>query len=101
MDSMVKSTTEILAVIPARGGSQGIPRKNLCRLAGQPLIAWSIAAAQETRFVTRIITSTDDPEIAAVARSCGAEVPFIRPAELAQNDTRDLPVFKHAMDWLL
>jgi N-acylneuraminate cytidylyltransferase len=97
---MVKGRPEILAVVPARGGSQGIPRKNVRLLAGQPLIAWSIAAAQQARLVDRIITSTDDEEIAAVARSYGAEVPFIRPAELARSDTRDLPVFQHAIDWL-
>ena len=97
---MVKAPHEILAVIPARGGSQGIPRKNLRSLAGRPLVAWSIAAAQQARLVGRIITSTDDEEIASVARSYGSEVPFIRPAGLAQNDTRDLPVFQHAIEWL-
>jgi N-acylneuraminate cytidylyltransferase len=100
MDGMVKSASEILAVIPARGGSQGIPRKNLRPLAGRPLIAWSIAAAQQAQLVTRIVTSTDDEEIADVAGSFGAEVPFLRPAELAQHDTRDLPVFQHTIDWL-
>ena len=100
MDSMVKAPLEILAVIPARGGSQGIPRKNLRSLAGRPLLAWSIAAAQQARLVGRIITSTDDEEIASVARSYGSEVPFIRPPELAQNHTRDLPVFQHAIEWL-
>jgi N-acylneuraminate cytidylyltransferase len=97
---MVKQVPEILAVIPARGGSQGIPRKNLRPLAGRPLIAWSIAAAQQSRLVSRVLTSTDNEEIAAVARAYGAEVPFLRPAELAQNDTRDLPVFQHVVDWL-
>src|SRR5262245_63950446 len=100
MDSMVKAPPEILAVIPARGGSQGIPRKNLRRLAGRPLLAWSIAAAQQARLVSRIITSTDSQEIAATARLYGAEVPFMRPAEYAQNDTRDLPVIQQAVDWL-
>src|SRR5215472_8005549 len=97
---MVKRVPEILAMIPARGGSQGIPGKNLRPLAGRPLIAWSIAAAQQSRLVSRILVSTDDEEIAAVARAYGAEVPFIRPADLALNDTRDLPVFQHAIDWL-
>jgi YrbI family 3-deoxy-D-manno-octulosonate 8-phosphate phosphatase len=99
MDSMVK-TAEVLAVIPARGGSQGIPRKNLRPLAGRPLIAWSIAAARQARLVNRVVVSTDDQEIADTACSYGAEVPFLRPAELAQNDTRDLPVFQHVIDWL-
>ena len=97
---MVKAVPEILAVIPARGGSQGIPKKNLRPLAGRPLIAWSIAAAQQSRLVSRILASTDNEEIAAVARAYGAEVPFLRPAELAQNETRDLPVFQHVIDWL-
>jgi len=92
--------TEILALIPARGGSKGIPRKNIRSFAGYPLIAWSIAAAKQSSLVTRIIVSTDDEEIAAVAREWGAETPFLRPAELAQDKTTDLPVFEHALKWL-
>ncbi len=91
---------EVLALIPARGGSKSIPRKNIRPLAGHPLIAYSIAAALQAETVTRVIVSTDDEEIAAVARRYGAEVPFLRPAELAQDDTPDLPVFLHALDWL-
>lgn len=94
------SMTEILALIPARGGSKGIPRKNIRTFAGYPLIAWSIAAAKQSELVTRVIVSTDDEEIAAVARGCGAEAPFLRPAELAQDKTTDLPVFEHALEWL-
>jgi N-acylneuraminate cytidylyltransferase len=92
--------TEILALIPARGGSKGIPRKNIRLFAGYPLIAWSIAAAKQSSFVTRVIVSTDDEEIAAVAREWGAETPFLRPAEFAQDKTTDLPVFEHAIKWL-
>ena len=92
--------TEILAIIPARGGSKGIPRKNIRLFAGYPLIAWSIAAAKQSELVTRIIVSTDDQEIAAVAREYGAETPFLRPVELAQDKTIDLPVFEHALKWL-
>jgi len=91
---------EVLALIPARGGSKGIPRKNICDFAGAPLIAYSIAAALQAELVTRVIVSTDDEEIAAVAREWGAETPFLRPAELAQDDTTDLPVFEHALQWL-
>jgi N-acylneuraminate cytidylyltransferase len=91
---------EVLAVIPARGGSKGIPRKNIRDFAGHPLIAYSIAAGLQARLVTRVIVSTDDEEIAAVARRYGAEVPFLRPAELAQDQTLDLPVFQHAVAWL-
>jgi len=71
--------TEILALIPARGGSKGIPRKNIRDFAGYPLIAWSIAAARQAKAVTRVVVSTDDLEIAEVARQYGAETPFLRP----------------------
>ncbi len=91
---------EILALIPARGGSKGIPRKNIRPLAGFPLIAYSIAAALKSRLVTRTLVSTDDEEIAQIAQSLGAEVPFLRPPELARDDTLDLPVFTHALTWL-
>lgn len=91
---------EVLAIIPARGGSKGVPRKNLALLDGHPLVAYAIAAAQQARPVTRILCTTDDEEIGAVARRYGAEVPFLRPAELAADDTLDLPVFQHALRWL-
>ena len=92
--------TQVLALIPARGGSKGIPRKNIRLFGGAPLIAWSIAAARQSQLVTRIIVSTDDEEIAAVARAWGAETPFLRPAEFAEDKTTDLPVFEHALKWL-
>ncbi len=92
--------SEVLAVIPARGGSKGIPRKNIRDFAGWPLIAWSIAAARHAAGVKRVILSTDDEEIASVAREYGAETPFLRPAEFAQDNTTDLPVFEHALRWL-
>ena len=92
--------TEILALITARGGSKRIPRKNIRLFAGYPLIAWSIAAAKRSSLVTRVIVSTDDEEIAAVAREWGAETPFLRPSELAQDHTTDLPVFEHVLKWL-
>ncbi len=91
---------EVLVLIPARGGSKGIPRKNIRDFAGAPLIAYSIAAGSQSQLVTRVIVSTDDEEIAAVARDWGAETPFLRPAEFAQDDTTDLPVFEHALRWL-
>lgn len=97
---LIPIMTEILALIPARGGSKGIPRKNIKSFAGYPLIAWSIAAAIRSELVTRVIVSTDDEEIAAVAREWGAETPFLRPADLAQDKTTDLPVFEHALKWL-
>lgn len=93
----VNPAAEVLAIIPARGGSKGIPRKNIKLFAGYPLIAYSIAAAKQAKRVTRVIVSTDDEEIAAVARQWGAETPFLRPAEFAQDLTLDLPVFQHAL----
>ena len=96
---MVKKP-EVLAVIPARGGSKGIPRKNIKLFAGYPLIAYSIAAGLQSELTTRVIVSTDDEEIAEVARKWGAETPFLRPAEFAADNTLDLPVFQHALTWL-
>ncbi len=93
-------TNEVLAIIPARGGSKGIPRKNIRQFSGFPLIAYSIAAGTQAELVTRVIVSTDDPEIANVARKFGAEVPFLRPKELALDNTMDYPVFLHALKWL-
>ncbi len=91
---------EVLAIIPARGGSKGIPRKNIRPFAGFPLISYSIAAGLQAATVTRVIVSTDDEEIAEVARQFGAEVPFMRPPDLAGDRTLDLPVFQHALQWL-
>ena len=91
---------QVLALIPARGGSKSIPRKNIRPLAGHPLIAYSIAAGLAAETVTRILVSTDDPEIAEISRRYGAETPFLRPAEFAQDQTPDLPVFQHALQWL-
>jgi N-acylneuraminate cytidylyltransferase len=91
---------EVLALIPARGGSKSIPRKNIKLFAGHPLIAYSVAAGVKAQFVTRTIVSTDDEEIGAIARMYGADVPFLRPAELAQDNTTDYPVFEHALRWL-
>ena len=92
--------TEILTIIPARGGSKGIPRKNIRNFAGYPLIAYSIAAGLKSELVTRVIVSTDDEKIAAVAREYGAETPFLRPSVFAEDNTTDLPVFEHALAWL-
>lgn len=91
---------KILAVITARGGSKGIPGKNIKDLCGKPLIAYTIKTAQESGVFDRIILSTDDTEIAEVAKKYGVEVPFMRPAELAQDGTPHLPVLQHAVSWL-
>ncbi len=84
----------------ARGGSKSIPRKNLAPLAGRPLIAWTIEAALRCREVDRVVVSTDDDEIAAAARAHGAEVPFLRPPQLAEDSTPTMPVVVHALRWL-
>jgi CMP-N,N'-diacetyllegionaminic acid synthase len=88
-----------VAIVPARGGSKGLLRKNLRDLAGKPLIAWTIAAAQAARGVDRLVVSTEDAEIAEVARALGAEI-VERPAALAQDDTPTLPVLRHALEAL-
>jgi N-acylneuraminate cytidylyltransferase len=90
----------ILALIPARGGSKSIPRKNIQPFAGHPLVAYSIAAGLQAETVNRVIVSTDDEEIAEISRTYRAETPFLRPAKFAQDDTTDLPVFLHALKWL-
>lgn len=99
MDRVV-TTGGVLAIVPARGGSKSIPRKNVRLLNGVPLLAYSIEAARMAQCVDRVIVSTDDEEIASVARAYGADVPFMRPAHLAEDHTHDLPVFEHALWWL-
>ena len=91
---------KILGIIPARGGSKRVPKKNIRPLLGKPLIAYTIEVALRARCIDRLIVSTDDDEIAHIAQKYGAEVPFMRPSELAQDDTPDQPVFRHALDWL-
>lgn len=91
---------KILALIPARGGSKSIPRKNIRLVAGKPLIAHTIGQALDSCLINRVIVSTDDVEIAAIARQFDADVPFLRPPELAQDETPDWPVFNHALRWL-
>ena len=98
---------KILAIIPARGGSKGIPRKNIKPLAGKPLIAWTIEVAFKAQGIDRVIVSTEDKEIALVAKKFGAEVPFMRPLTLAQDDTPGIAPVLHAIerlpdyDWVL
>jgi pseudaminic acid cytidylyltransferase len=88
-----------LAVIPARGGSKRIPRKNIKPFGGKPMIAWSIEVALQSGCFDRVLVSTDDPEIAQVAQSYGAEVPFVRPPELSDDHTGTIPVIAHATQW--
>lgn len=89
-----------LAIIPARGGSKGIPWKNIKQLAGKPLIAWSIEQALHSKSIDKVLVSTDCPEIAAVAKRYGADVPYMRPAELANDKAATEPVLIHAVEWL-
>jgi CMP-N,N'-diacetyllegionaminic acid synthase len=91
---------DILALIPARGGSKSIPRKNLLPLLGKPLLAYTIEHALASRWITRTIVSTEDDEISRAAILAGAEVPFLRPAKLAEDTSPDIDVFRHALDWL-
>jgi CMP-N-acetylneuraminic acid synthetase len=90
----------VVAVIFARGGSQGIPHKNIAEVAGRPLLAWAIEAAKRAPSVDRVIVSTDSPMIAEVAEEHGAEVPFVRPTELAQHDSPEWFAWQHALEQL-
>jgi CMP-N,N'-diacetyllegionaminic acid synthase len=90
----------VLVVVPARGGSKGIPHKNLQLLAGKPLVAHAVETGLSASRVSRVICSTDDAEIATVARAAGAEVPFLRPGDLAADSSEDWPVFMHVLDFL-
>lgn len=91
---------KILAVVVARGGSKGIPRKNIKDLCGKPLLAYTLGAAQKSRLLTRTLVSTDDQEIADVSKQYGCEVPFLRPSELAQDKSTAIPVIQHALQWV-
>ena len=91
---------KILTLIPARGGSRGIPRKNIKWLADKPLIAWTIEAALKSRYLNSIVVSTEDEEIAEIAQQWGAKVPFLRPTELAQDDTPGIDPILHALEQL-
>jgi N-acylneuraminate cytidylyltransferase len=101
ISSSTKAKHEILALIPARGGSKSIPRKNVYPVAGKPLIAYSIQQAFASKQITRVIVSTDDEEIADVSRNLGAEIPFMRPAEFSQDQSLDIEAFDHALRWLI
>lgn len=90
----------VLGVVTARGGSKGIPQKNVISLRGKPLLAYTAEAALAAQSLDRVILTTDDPEIAAVGARYGLEVPFLRPAELSRDDTPSIPVIQHAVAWL-
>jgi CMP-N-acetylneuraminic acid synthetase len=91
---------KILGIIPARGGSKSVPKKNIKELAGKPLLAWTIEEAKKSNHTDRVIVSTDDEETADIARQYGAEVPFMRPAEISQDLSTDIEFLTHALDFL-
>ena len=93
-------TNKTIAIIPARAGSKGIPNKNIQLLLGKPLLTWTIEAALQSKSLNRVIVSTDSEEIAAMARSAGAEVPFLRPSSLATDTANSMDVLIHACEWL-
>ena len=90
----------ILAIIPARGGSKGIPRKNIKPLAGKPLIAWTIEEAKKSKYIDRLILSSEDEEIIRIAKKWGCEVPFVRPKEFAEDETSGIEPILHAIETL-
>lgn len=96
----IKKGKNVVAIIPARGGSKGLPRKNILPLLGKPLIQYTIDAVKEARLVDRILVSTDDAEISEIAKKLGAEVPFMRPKELARDYSSTEEVLRHAIVWL-
>ena len=91
---------KVLAIIPARGGSKGLPGKNIKPLLGKPLIAWTIEEAKKSKYIDRLIVSTEDEEIAEVSKKFGAEVPFMRPKELSTNEAKGIDVVLHAIEWM-
>ncbi len=98
--SKKSNSPQVLAIIPARGGSKKIKKKNIKLLAGKPLIAYTIEESKKSKYISRIILSTDNEEIAIIGKKLGAEVPFLRPSELAEDYVTDLPVFQHCLNWL-
>lgn len=97
---MNKNVSKILALIPARSGSKRVKNKNIRPLAGKSLIAYTIEAAKKSQLINRIIVSTDSKEIAKIAQKHGAEVPFLRPAEISQDDSTEYQYYSHALNWL-
>ena len=91
---------KILGLIPARGGSKGIPQKNIYPLLGKPMIGYVIEKALKSKYINRLVVSTDDKKITKIAKKFGAEVPFLRPESLARDTSPTLPVVKHTIDWL-
>ncbi len=96
----MKDNKQILAIIPARGGSKGLSRKNIKMIAGKPLLAWTIETALSVPILDRVILSTDDEQILKTGKKYGAEAPFLRPASIAGDNVTDMPVYEHTLNWL-
>lgn len=96
----MKKTVKVLGIIPARGGSKRVPRKNIATIKGKPLIAYAIEAAKDSEVLDAFIVSTDDGEIAALAKKLGADVPFLRPKKFATDTSPDIEYLRHALEWL-
>ena len=90
----------VLVIIPARGGSKGVPKKNIKSLNGKPVISYTIEEAKKSKYIDRIVVSTDNKDIAEVSKNYGAEVPFLRPSELAKDDTPGIDPIIHCINWL-
>ncbi|MBQ48900.1 MAG: acylneuraminate cytidylyltransferase, partial [Zetaproteobacteria bacterium] len=88
---------KVVGVIPARGGSKGLPNKNILCLGGKPLIAWTIEAALSSKHIDKVIVTTDSPDIASISESYGADIPFVRPANLATDSSKTIDVLKHSI----
>lgn len=97
---MAKTNLKILGIIGARSGSKSIPDKNIKLLSGQPLMSWIVSAARSSKYINRLIVSTDSEKYAAIGRKFGAETPFLRPAEIAGDKATDFQYVSHALDWL-
>ena len=95
----MREDKKILALITARGGSKGLPRKNIKPLLGKPLIAWTVEQAKNSKYIDKVVVSTDDEEIAEISKKYGAEVPFLRPKELARDDSPTIDAIIHAINW--
>ena len=100
MGKQILRDMKILAIIPARGGSKGVPLKNIRKLNRKPLIEYTIKSAKKSKYVNRVIVSTDDKKIARIAKSCGAEIPFIRPKHLGVSSAKTIDVVKHTLNVL-
>ena len=97
---MTSEQLKVLGIVGIRSGSKGVPNKNIRNLSGKPLVGWVLDAAQRSESINRLVVSTDSEQYAEIARECGAEVPYLRPAELAQDKSSEIDYVRHMLDWL-